>query len=126
MRDMVLKLLLVILSGIFVGSSASFGADRAVKIHGRVLFEPTQQPLKDVRVELLCPDRSLAARIRTLGNEGIPEVLGVTKTDSRGKFSLQTTRPGPYEIVCQRPGRHFGSGVLNVDPKKFVLIQYKV
>lgn len=106
-------------------STSAFHGGEIVKIRGRVVFEPTQRPIKDVVVHLLRPDRSLAARIRTAGKEGVPEVLGVTKTDSQGKFSFETPRPGPYEIMCFRPGPHIASGNANVDPRKFVTIQYK-
>lgn len=96
-----------------------------VKIQGRVIYDPTQRPLKDVVVKLIRPDRSLAARIRTLGNEGTPEMLGTTKTDSNGNFSFATARPGPYEIICFRAGPHAASGDANVDPRKFVFIRYR-
>lgn len=49
----------------------------------------------------------------------MPDLLAVTKTDSNGYFSFETTEPGPYEINCFRGGGHFGSGLLNVDPNKF-------
>jgi hypothetical protein len=109
---------------IFVGWSSA-KADSRVTIQGRVVYEPTRKPLKNVTMKLLRPDHSLLTVLKTAGKAGVPEVFGITKTDSKGDFSFETTRPGPYEIECQRPGRHFGSGMLNVDPKKFVLIQYK-
>src|SRR5437660_1067255 len=100
-------------------------AQSKVMIRGQVIFEPTGKPLKNVRVELIRPDRSLAARVKTLGNEGTPETLGTTRTDPEGKFSFETTRPGPYEIMCFLEGGHIASGNANVDPRRFVLIEYK-
>jgi hypothetical protein len=96
-----------------------------VKIQGRVIFEPTKRPLKDVVVKLQRPDRSPATLLKTAGQGGVPQVLAVTKTDSSGNFSFVTSRPGPYDIICFRPGRHSGDGALDIDPTKFVVINYK-
>jgi hypothetical protein len=107
---------------------ASYGlvkADQEVKIRGRVVYEPTGKPLTNVTVKLLRPDHSFATMISTAGKGGVPELLGTTKTDLNGNFSFETARPGPYDIECFRPGRHSGSGALNIDPRKFVFIQYK-
>ncbi len=103
----------------------SLKADQPARIHGRIVYQPTGKPLKDVKVELLRPDHSFATMIRTAGKGGVPELLGTTKTDPNGNFSFETTRPGPYDIQCFRPGRHFGSGALNIDARKFVFIQYR-
>jgi hypothetical protein len=100
-------------------------AQSKVTIRGQVIYEPTGKPLENVQVDLIRPDRSLAARIRTVGNEGPAETLGTTRTDRDGKFSFETNRPRPYEIMCFRGRGHIASGEANVDPRKFVLIKYK-
>ncbi len=94
-------------------------------IRGQVVFKPSQRPLKDVEVRLKLVDYSPLTMFRT-GGQGTAELLTVSKTDSKGLFTLCTTRKGRFEIVCFRPGVHAGSGALDVDPNKFVLIQYPV
>jgi hypothetical protein len=95
------------------------------KIRGQVVYEPTGQPLKDVVVKLLRPHREFLTLLKNLGQEAVPDLLAVTKTDSNGRFYFETSARGPYEITCFRGGGHSGSGLLNVDPKKFALIRYK-
>jgi hypothetical protein len=107
------------------GAIAYAESQSKIIIRGQVIYEPTGKPLANVRVELIRPDRSLAARIRAAGNEGTLETSGVTGTGSDGKFSFETNRPGPYEIMCFRGGGHIAGGDANVDPRKFVLIKYK-
>ena len=94
-----------------------------VCVRGRVVFKPSQRPLKDVEVRLKLVDYSPLTMLRT-GGQGTAELLAVSKTDWKGLFTLCTTRKGHFEIDCFRPGVHAGSGALNVDPNKFVLIQY--
>src|SRR6266404_3723844 len=95
-----------------------------VEIRGKVVFQPSQHPLGSVVVRLMRVDYSPLTMLRT-GGQGTAQLLAVTTTDSSGLFTLRTDRQGPYEIRCQRPGKHFGSGAQNVDPAKFVLIQYR-
>src|SRR6202035_4108166 len=122
---MIRRSLITILVVLIVGGAFCAEAQSLIRIRGRVVFEPTGKPLKDVKVELIRPDRSLAARIKTAGNEGTPEMLGTTKADVSGNFSFEIIRPGPYEIMCFRPGGHIASGAPNVNPREFVLIRYK-
>ena len=96
-----------------------------VRIRGQIIYDPTGQPLKHVVVKLLRPHRSIATLIKNLGQEDAPDLLAITTTDSKGNFSFETAQRGPYEIACFRGGGHFGSGLPNIDPKKFVLIRYK-
>jgi len=121
MRFVVQWYIYIVIYGFYAASLAA----GTVKIEGRVLFEPTKRPLKDVVVKLERPDRSPATMLKTAGQGGVPQLLGITKTDSAGNFLFQTNSPGPYDITCFRPGHHFASGALNVDPTKFVLIEYK-
>jgi hypothetical protein len=95
-----------------------------IEIHGKVVFQPSQRPLGSVVVRLMLVDYSPFTMLRT-GGQGTAELLAATTTNSSGLFTLRTNRQGRYEIRCQRPGKHFGSGALNVDPSKFVLIQYR-
>lgn len=117
-----LFLLLIIVLGC---AGTSLKADQVVRIRGKVVYEPTGKPLRNVTVKLYRPDRSFGTMIRTAGMGGAPEVLGLTKTNSAGEFLFETSRPRPYEIMCFRPGGHSGNVAANVDPKKFVLIKYK-
>lgn len=107
-----------------LASLATATSQSKVRIRGRVIFEPSQRPLAEVTVKLLRPDNSLATRITHAGKEGVPQLLGITKTDSAGNFCFETNSPGPYEIVCFRPGHHAGTGMRSVDPKAFFIIQY--
>jgi hypothetical protein len=100
------------------------GATAPIEIRGQVVYQPTQRPLKDVVVRLERVDYSFPTMVRTAG-QGTSELLAVTKTDSQGRFVLRTHEKGRYNILCFRPGPYSGSGALNVDPAKFVVIQYR-
>jgi hypothetical protein len=99
-------------------------AQSSIEIRGKVVFQPTQQPLGNVVVRLMHVDYSPLTMLRT-GGQGTAELLAVTTTDPSGLFTLRTNMHGRYEISCQRPGKHFGSGALDIDPSKFVVIQYR-
>jgi hypothetical protein len=119
------KTAFLIILCVYCSACAQATNSEPMKIRGQIIYDPTGKPLKDVVVKLLRPHRELSTLIKNLGHEAVPDLLAVTKTDSEGRFSFETSQPGPYEISCFRPGPHSGDGVLNVDPKKFVLIRYK-
>src|ERR1700730_2435151 len=89
-----------------------------VRIQGQIVYNPTGEPLKDVVVNLLRPHREFWTLIKNLGHEAVPDLLAVTKTDSKGRFSFETNERGPYEITCFRGGGHAGSGLFNVESNK--------
>jgi hypothetical protein len=100
--------------------SPTLAQPRAV-FYGQVLYEPTHRPLKDVKVTLERPNRSFFGNLSRLGMEGVPQILGTTRTNAQGEFRFSTASPGPYDISCFRPGPHFGSGALNVKPGRIVI-----
>ncbi len=106
---------------------AAQGVSQPTTIHirGQVVFGPFKRPLPNVLVRLLLVDYSLPTMLRTAGQGTRPELLDSTTTDAKGLFTLHTARKGTYAVECQRPGHHFPSGNPNVDPKQFIVVQYR-